>query len=106
MPLVIGGVLSYFAHRKVSRMHTQKTIDHTAYVCAHHRGILQASGIVAGSTIMGVVLAIPFALEKSSDVLRIMPAHLGWLTDTLGIIAIVALCVWMYRTVAIQRKGN
>jgi len=90
-PVVIGGLLSYlidFSLRKQNVISANK-----------QRGLLLACGIVAGASIMGVVLAIPFALKQSADALKIMPAHYADLAGGLSIIVTVMLCSWIYHTV-------
>jgi hypothetical protein len=69
-----------------------------------HRGLLLACGIVAGASLMGVALAIPFALKQSSDALRIMPDQLMQFAGVLSLIVTAILCGWIYSIV--MRKGK
>ena len=57
-----------------------------------------ACGIVAGASLMGVILAIPFVIMQSSDALKIMPDSVTWLADILGAFSALWLLHWMYRT--------
>jgi hypothetical protein len=54
---------------------------------------------VAGSSVMGVLLAIPFALKQSSSALKIMPDHLNSIAGILGLFVTFLLCAWIYRVV-------
>jgi len=100
IPCVIGGVLSWLIQHKLNYLYNYCEADDAAKCNVHrHRGLLLACGIVAGASIMGVVLAIPFALTESSDVLRIMPQTLAPFSGVLSIVVTGALCVWIYRTV-------
>ncbi len=100
MPVVIGGVLSYLINRKLKAMQIQQNSESvTRIAMCQHRGLVFACGIVAGASLMGVVLAIPFAIRQSSDALKIMPNGYASVTEVLGIIVTLGLCVWMYRFV-------
>ena len=104
VPVVIGGLLSYFIQRSLIGRYNNisRTIVETSEkkIFAHrHRGLLLACGIVAGASIMGVLIAIPFAIKQSSDALRIMPADFAPMAGVLSIIVTVFLCVWIYRRV-------
>lgn len=97
-PLVFGGVVSYLVNRS---FHQWRNRGGEAGLERAHRnyqnGILLACGLVAGAALMGVILAIPFAVFQSPDVLQIMPASLEGLAKILGVLAAFGLCVWMYR---------
>ena len=93
VPCVIGGILSWIIHQRLNRESEEKTQPN------RHRGLLLSCGIVAGASIMGVLLAIPFALRQSSDALRIMPDHLMSFSGPLSILVTAALCGWIYRVV-------
>jgi len=99
-PCVIGGFLAWLIQHRMSTLREEHVQS------SRHRGTLLACGIVAGSSLMGVLLAIPFALWQSSDVLRIMPKSLMPLTGPLGVLVTVILCVWIYRTVLISSRQH
>lgn len=99
IPVVIGGLLSFFIHWRLNQIH-QPRMKNEAIIAKHrHRGLLLACGLVAGASIMGVVLAFPFALKQSSDALKIMPDQYAYLAETLSIIVTALLCLWIYRVV-------
>ncbi len=100
IPVVIGGVLSYIIQLSLNHRYNGGRVANEAKISAHrHRGLLLACGIVAGSSIMGVILAIPFAIEQSSDALKIMPDQYQSLVGVLSILVTLGLCVWVYRVV-------
>ncbi len=100
VPVVIGGLLSYFIHYRLSKRYPGGRVSDEKSANAHkHRGLLLSCGIVAGASLMGVVLAIPFALKQSSDALRIMPDSLMPFTGLLSVAVTAALCTWIYRVV-------
>lgn len=91
MPLVIGGVLSWVVERGIKQKFKNNA---QAATRAHQRGLLLASGLVAGSAVMGVLLAIPFVIAGSSDVLSIISSSYIWLTGFASIIVTLGLCIW------------
>lgn len=97
VPVVIGGLLSYVIQLRLDNMYrTTHDIESNHH---RHRGLLLACGIVAGASIMGVILAIPFALKQSSDALKIMPAQFAFMAGFLSIVVTVVMCGWIYRAV-------
>jgi len=100
VPIVIGGVLSYIVHLRLNKLYNPHDIATEIKIVAHrHQGLLLACGIVAGASIMGVLLAIPFAIYQRTDVLRIMPVSLDYLAGFLSIIVTFFLCAWIYHVV-------
>lgn len=61
-------------------------------------GTLLACGVVAGSALMGVLLAIPFVMMGSSDALALVSAHFAPIALGIGVIVTLALCYWLYKT--------
>ena len=60
--------------------------------------VLFASGLIAGEALMGIVLAIPFAIWQSSSVLQILnDTHSPWLTLA-GVIVIVYVCYQLWNS--------
>lgn len=100
VPLIIGGILSHIIYVKLNKQYPIKKAGNETLVTRHkHRGLTLACGIVAGSSVMGVLLAIPFALKQDSNALKIMPDHLHSLASVLGLIVTALLCTWIYREV-------
>jgi len=100
IPLVIGGLLAYFVHRRIHKAYPVSKDHNEKEIAKHkHRGLTLACGIVAGASVMGVVLAIPFVLKQSSNALKIMPDNMEFLASMLSLIVTGALCAWIYHTV-------
>tara|TARA_R110000868_G_C10961518_1_gene768570 strand:- start:3860 stop:5887 length:2028 start_codon:yes stop_codon:yes gene_type:complete len=102
--LVIGAFVSYAVELRHKKWKAK--LGKTADVQVHNsyqRGVLLASGIVAGATLMGVALAIPFVIYKSSDALSIMPSSLTNVADVLGVVSAIFFGGWLYR-VATHKK--
>ncbi|HSW70025.1 MAG TPA: oligopeptide transporter, OPT family [Gammaproteobacteria bacterium] len=98
VPVIIGGFLEYIIQLRLNKIYHPAASDSRG-TASRHRGLLLACGIVAGASIMNVVLAIPFALKQSSDALKIMPEQFAPFAGILSIIVTVILCIWMYRVV-------
>lgn len=93
--LVIGGFISYFADKKLKKIiDTDEIIEHAHD--GNQRATLLACGLVAGATLMGVLLAVPFVIYKSSDIIAIMPAAWTGLAEILGAISAALICWWLY----------
>ncbi|BBB15862.1 oligopeptide transporter [Candidatus Rickettsiella viridis] len=96
--LIFGGLASYFVERTLRKQHPNQT-EESADKPARQRGLTLACGLVAGACLMGVVLAIPFTLAQSKDVLRLMPANLTTLASILGVLSTLGVLAWIYKTV-------
>jgi len=97
VPLVIGGILSYLVQRKINQRYPLNHVDTLPQATTlRHRGLLIACGIVAGASIMSVVLAVPFAFSQSTNALKIMPDQWQPAANVLGIIVMLCLCALMY----------
>lgn len=100
IPVVIGGVLSYIVQHRLERIYKRGSVEQEEKINAHrHRGLLLCCGLVAGASLMGVILAIPFAIEQSSDALKIMPERFMSFAGILSIIVTFFLCAWIYKVV-------
>ncbi|RDI40078.1 OPT family oligopeptide transporter [Aquicella lusitana] len=100
VPVVIGGILAYIIQARLNRLyHRGEPADEPKVHAHRHRGLLLACGIVAGASLMGVILAIPFAIQQSSDALRIMPDEYMPFAGILSVIVTFLLCAWIYRVV-------
>ena len=100
VPVVIGGVLAYLIQHRLNKIYHRGHAKDEVHVNAHrHRGLLLACGIVAGASLMGVLLAVPFAWTESADALRIMPASLQPFAGVLSVAVTFVLCAWIYRVV-------
>lgn len=99
-PTVIGGIVSYFAarHLRASIKNKPEEERKTVYRETHERGILLACGLVAGSALMGVILAIPFVIKGNSDVLKLVGDKFMPVANILGVVSTVWLCYWLFRS--------
>lgn len=104
VPCVIGGILSYIVNTRLNHLYNLDNAEALIKANAHrHRGLLLSCGIVAGASLMGVILAIPFAIKESSDALKLMPDQYMSFAGLLSIIVTFFLCTWIYRVVLKQK---
>ena len=97
IPIIVGGLLSHLIRRSHVKTGAIKKNEHTHDTKGMHNALFVACGVVAGSTLMGVILAIPFAVYKSSDILRIVPVSFDKISWVFSFIATYLLCYWIYK---------
>lgn len=90
--LALGGFLSHLVKVKAKKLPEEIAEKRS------QNAMMLACGLVAGSALMGVILAIPFVILQSSDALNIMPSSLLWLANILGVASLILLVHWIYRT--------
>jgi ABC-type phosphate transport system permease subunit len=99
--LIIGGFLSYYVKRAIdkrvkndpSELRAEK--EHKA----SQVGMLISCGMVAGASVMAVILAIPFGIKGSADALRLIPDSYDALAEWLGATVTVILILWFRKRV-------
>lgn len=98
-PLFIGGMIALFVQRRLTRM--QKNEDEKT--TRTQRGTLIACGLVAGSAIMDVLLAIPFSIAQNPDALQLVGP--GWKSAGvyLGVLSTLLLAWWINRRVCLSK---
>lgn len=101
VPIFIGGVVAWAAGRHLASRKAQlgQEYDEVA-VRSSRRGLLFASGLITGEALVGILLAIPFAVFESTGVLSI--ERLGivvpeGLVTLFGLGAFAAFTLWLYR---------
>ena len=112
VPIFIGGMVAFFVDRYMKSRQNQLGADYEEEVSkASRRGLLFSSGLITGEALVGILLAIPFAIFESTDVLRLPFESMGLseggleiLTNVLGIGAFACFTLWLYR-VAVRRDG-
>lgn len=107
VPMFIGGLVQYLVYRKFNRVRhraqKKKTLD-KKIASNKHMGLTLACGLVAGASLMGVILAIPFSIAQSSDVWRLVGPDFTPIADLLGLGVTFLLCVWMFLRITRLRR--
>lgn len=100
VPIFIGGVIAWYAGKKIAERAEKKGEDpEKAQELGERRGLLFSSGLITGEALIGIILAIPFAIRESTDALRIVPGSFAPYADWLGAIAGIFFIIWLYRIV-------
>lgn len=98
--LLIGGLVAYFSQKSLAK--SKASSKQKAET--ERRGILFASGLIAGEALVGILLAIPFVTYQSTNVFRIVPEALVDSTDVLGLLVTIAVLYWFYQTASKARN--
>lgn len=99
VPVLIGGLISRLVSRKLDSMRGQLgTQFHKASENAKRRGMLFASGLVAGEALMGIFIAgMVVSVPAFANIRNIL--GLSELVQTvLGTLVFCALCAYLYKT--------
>lgn len=91
-PVMIGGIIAALSQKTLSK--SKANAQTKAKI--ERRGILFASGLIAGEAIVGILLAIPFVIYQSTNVFRVVPDALKDSTDVLGVIVSLGVFLWFY----------
>ena len=103
--IFIGGLIAYAVSRHMAARKTSLGDTYDDEVSkASRRGLLFSSGLITGEALVGILLAIPFAIFESTDVLRLPFESMGLsagaldvLTHVVGVAAFLYFCFWLYR---------
>ncbi|MFI4962539.1 MAG: OPT family oligopeptide transporter [Legionellales bacterium] len=95
VPLFVGGMIALFVQRRLGRR--QVGIEES--VLRKQKGTLIACGLVAGSAIMDVLLAIPFSIFQSPDALQLVGSDWNHIGVYLGLGSSFILGLWIYHRV-------
>lgn len=87
-PLFIGGMIAFFTGNSKSNMENIESSK-------GQQGILIACGLVAGSAIMDVLLAIPFSITKNPNFLQIPYPSSSYISVILSVITVALLAFWI-----------
>jgi putative OPT family oligopeptide transporter len=101
-PLFVGGMIALFVQKRLNKIRINREEQETR----KQKGTLIACGLVAGSAIMDVLLAIPFSLAQSPNVLRLVDNT--WETNSvyLGVLSTGLLGWWIYRRVCVGKTRD
>ncbi len=91
-PIFIGGLIAHLAQRALRGQPNE------AVAMAGRRGLLFASGLITGEALVGVALAVPFAITQTTEVFAVdLPAGSGPAVTAAGVLVFVVFCGWQYR---------
>ena len=100
--LFIGGLLRLFVDLKQNKI--GKTEGLLVKSNLHTRSNLLVCGLVAGESLMGLILSIPFVIAQSSEALRIVGNSFLPTSQVLGVVTTIALLFYVYKTSTNPKK--
>lgn len=101
-PLFIGGMIALFSHRRLQQMN----IAGQDAMARKQKGTLIACGLVAGSALMDILLAVPFSVFRSSDVLSLVGPQWQHNGVYLGVLSTLVLAWWINRKVCASQPES
>lgn len=113
VPLVIGAVIGYFVHRHLRRRAERRSpdcVEEDIESCNRH-GVLFASGLIVGESLMGVIIAIIIVWSVTSGggdaPLAIAGDGFGAVADLFGLIVFIGLiALFIYRVINAKFEKN
>ncbi|WP_115710079.1 OPT family oligopeptide transporter [Legionella sainthelensi] len=94
-PLFIGGMIALLVNKHLKK----NNLLADEVVLRKQKGTLIACGLVAGSAIMDVLLAIPFSVLHSPDALQLVGSDWKDTGVYLGVLSTLLLAWWIHRRV-------
>lgn len=101
-PIFLGGFLSFLVSRSVQKKLSPQDLKKTGADGSgpqeqlEKRIILTASGVIAGESVMGILLAIPFALYQSDSILAVSFPGPAWMPELLGFCVVGGMCALIF----------
>ena len=99
VPLFLGGICALVSTKLLNiKKQEMSTEDYKKLeVVTKRKGLLFASGLIAGESIMGILLAVPFAVYQTTDLFSIVPLNFGFIPEILGILCVVFVMYYLCR---------
>jgi putative OPT family oligopeptide transporter len=94
-PLVVGAVLAWLIGRALSRRVAAGRADNQAVEAADRRGVLVASGLIVGESLVGVIMAAVIGASGREAPLAIVGAGFADTASWLGL-AVFVLVAWRF----------
>lgn len=103
IPLVIGSVIGYIVHRSLKRRAALRSPGHEAedVEACKHRGVLFASGLIVGESVMGVIIAMLIVVSVTSGGSENPLTLVG--KDFQSIADILGLCMFIISIILLVR---
>lgn len=99
-PLFVGGMIALFVQKRLKKLNETKE----ALSVRRQKGTLIACGLVAGSALMDVLLAIPFSIWRSPDALQLVGPSWKNGSAYLGVLSTFCIAWWICHRVCASAK--
>lgn len=105
VPVLIGGLISSLINKKLGSMRGQLGTQYNKVAeSAQRRGLLFASGLVAGEALMGIFIAGMIVSAPAFCQLRNVLGFSEMTQGLLGALVFSALCVYLYKTYEVSKN--
>lgn len=94
IPLILGGLLAGLLEMRLAK----STLSTPDQLEAKQRVTLIACGLVAGASIVGILLAIPFAIAGNANIFSLVTPTFTPIAVLLALLVTLVICIWMYTT--------
>ena len=100
MTLVVGALISWLLENALKKRAAAAGVDEETYAEEpKRRGVLLASGLIVGESLMGILLAGVIGATGEDAPLALAGAGFAGIAQWLGLVVFVAICVLFYRRV-------
>ena len=94
VPIFVGGLIAHFAGRRLRA----EGLERLQVASANRRGLLFASGLITGEALLGIALAVPYALKQDNTIFQVVtPPWYSGVAEGIGLALFVALALWLYK---------
>ena len=90
-PLIFGGMIAGLVKRRLAR----DGLQGDTLKLAQQRPIMVASGLIAGASVLDILIAIPFAMAQSTQVLNVVSAGFTPFAILLSAITTLFVCIYL-----------
>jgi len=98
-PLTIGAILGWAVERALKKRLAMRRIDNAQAEHTRRRGVLIASGLIVGESLMGVILAAVIGITGNEAPLALVGKSFDTASQWLGLIVFIGICAWLVRRV-------
>ena len=98
-PLAIGAIVGWAVERALHKRLANRQIKNVQAEHALRRGVLIASGLIVGESLMGVLLAALIGVTGSQTPLALVGESFDTAAQWLGLMVFIGICIWLARRV-------
>ena len=103
LPLVVGSIMGYFIHKKLKARAATRSPGHEEqdFESCNQRGVLFASGLIVGESLMGVLIALLIVISvtsgRSENPLALVNADFQTIADLIGSACFIGTILYFIR---------
>jgi putative OPT family oligopeptide transporter len=97
VPLFFGSLISYLVIFRQKQQLQLGLVTETKKQTNSHNVVLSACGLVAGGSLMGLLLSVPFAIYGNTGILNLVTNRFALIAAILSMITTLLVGLWMYK---------